>query len=329
MKEVLISIIIPVYNVESKMNKLLNSLYEIKSKNIEIIFVDNNSSDNSLKIIKDYTKKDKKSKVYLEKKVGPNYARYLGFTKSNGKYLYFIDSDDYIETNTFDEIVNILNKKKFDVVIAHYNELDLNGNFIKLMNGFGDNNILLYKPSLCNKIFKKDLINKDSFIFTTIGEDMYLSLPILASTKNIKYIDKPIYNYIKNENGISSKNNYELLNDGINSLKLLKDKFINNNVYKNNYEEINYVLITHALYRAFKGILLNKKEREKIRNIVLDFVNELNYKNNKYYKKSTIYKLVMLLIKSKFLYNLFMTRFFVNLLFNNKLFNKILKKIDK
>ena len=329
MKEVLISIIIPVYNVESKINKLLDSLYRIKNNNIEIIFIDNNSKDNSLKIIKNYSKKDKRSKVYEEKKSGANYARYLGFTKSNGKYIYFIDSDDYIETNNFNEIINILNKRNVDVLIGNYNELDSKGNFIKLMNGFGNENILLYKPCLWDKIIKKSLIKKDSFIFTTIGEDMYLTLPILAASNNIEYFNKPIYNYVKNNNGISSKNNYQLLNDALNSLKLLRNRFIKDNLYDKNYEEINYILITHSLYRAFKGILLNKKDRNIIRNKVLEFIDDLNYKNNKYYKKATIYKLVALLIKLKILYNSFLTRFIVNLLFNNKLFNKILKKIDK
>lgn len=329
MKEVLISIIIPVYNVESKINKLLDSLCRLKNKDIEIILIDNNSVDNSLNIINEYSKKDKRSKVYKEKKAGANYARYLGFTKCNGKYVYFIDSDDYIETDNINKVLDILRKKDVDILIGNYNELDSNYNFIKIMNCFGKDNILLYKPCLWNKIFKKELIKKDSFIFTSIGEDMYLTLPIIASSNKIEYFNKPIYNYIKNINGLSSKNSYELLNDSLKSLKLLKEKFIKNNLYNKNYEEINYVLITHSLYRAFKGILLDKKDKNKIRDKVLSFLNELDYKNNKYYKKSMIYKLVMFLIKFKFLYNFILTRFMVYLLFNNKIFNKILKKIDK
>lgn len=324
MKQVLISIIIPVYNVESKIDYLLDSLYKIKNKNIEIIFVNNNSTDNSLEIINKYSLKDKRVKVYEEKKKGPNYARYLGFTKSNGKYIYFIDSDDYIEVNTFNKVIDVLNKNDYDILIGNYNELDSNHNFIKIMHGFGSKSILLYKPCLWNKIFKKSLINKDSFIFTTIGEDMYLTLPILTSTNNIKYINKPIYNYVKNNEGISSKNNYNLLHEGLNSLKLLKNKLCDNN-----YDEINYVLITHSLYRAFKGILLDKKDRNKIREEILSFIAEIDYKNNKYYKESNIYKFVMFIVKNKFLYNFFLTRLSVYLLFNNKLFNKILKKIDK
>ena len=341
MKEVLISIIIPVYNVESKINLLLTSLYKIKSKNIEIIFVDNNSKDNSLNILNNYAKKDKRSKVYKENKSGANYARYYGFKKSTGKYIYFVDSDDYefvidkylffdyIEVNNFNKVLDILNKKEVDILIGNYNELDSNGNFIKLMNGFGNENILLYKPCLWNKIIKKELIKDNSFIFNTIGEDMYLTLPILASSNKIEYFNKPIYNYIKNDNGLSAKNNYKLLSDALDSLKLLRDKFIKDNLYESNKEGINFVFITHSSYRAFKGILLNKEDRNKIRSKVLEFINELNYKDNKYYKKSTIYKLVIFLINSKFLYNFFLTRYFVYLLFNNRLFNKILKKIDK
>ncbi len=327
MKEVLISIIIPVYNVESKINKLLDSFYRIKNKNIEIIFVDNNSIDDSLNIIKKYSNKDKRVKIYKEKKKGANYARFLGYTKSNGKYIYFVDSDDYIEN--IDNVINIIIKKEPDILIGNYNELDSNYKFIKLMNGFGNNSILLYKPCLWNKIFKKELINKEDFIFTEIGEDMYLTLPVILKTNNIVYFDKPIYNYVKNCDGVSSKTNYEILHNSLNTLKLLKKKFEKENTYKKNKEEIDYVLLTHALYRGFKGILLDRTEKNKIRNEVMSFLKSIDYKNNKYYKKSIVYKLVNVLINSKFLYNLLISKFLVNLLFNNKFFNKILKKIDK
>lgn len=329
MKEILISIIVPIYNVESKINKLLNSLYKIKNKNIEIILVDNNSIDRSLDIIKKYSMKDKRVKVYKEFKKGANYARLLGYNKSNGKYIYFIDSDDYIESNTFNNIINTIKHNKPDVLIGNYNELDSNYKFIKLMHGFGENNILLYKPSLWNKIFKRELIKKENFIFTEIGEDMYITLPILANTKNIYFFNKPIYNYVRDNNSISNKNNYKVLHNCVETLKLLKDKFIKDNTYNVNKDEIDYVLITHSFYRGFKGMLLNKTERNKVRKETLSFVKELNYKKNKYYKKSNIYKLVNILISSKMLYNLLITRIIVNLLFNNKLFNKILKKIDK
>ncbi len=93
-------------------------------------------------------------------------------------------------------------------------------------------NILLYKPSLSNKIFKKELINKKDFIFTEIGEDMYITLPILASTNNIEYIDNPIYNYVRDNNSVSNRNSFQILENCIKTLKLLKIKFIENNIYK-------------------------------------------------------------------------------------------------
>ena len=103
MKEILISIIIPVYNVENKINRLLNSLYCIKNKDIEIIFVNNNSTDNSLNIIKDYSQKDKRVKIYNEFKKGANYARLKGFNDSKNKNTTKINDiailDDYIKNN--------------------------------------------------------------------------------------------------------------------------------------------------------------------------------------------------------------------------------------
>ncbi len=335
---IFISIIIPAYNVSHKIDKLINSLIIQKYKNIEIIIVDNNSNDNTLNILREYSKKYKNIKVLSENKQGPNYARKKGFDNSKGNYIYFIDADDFLEKDTISSFIKCIEKTNADIVIGDYLELYENYKIIKRMCGGpntkdnlkGNKEILLYKPSLCIKLIKKELISEESFVFTSIGEDINISLLALAKANNIRHIPKVVYNYVVSNNGLSHKVNFEKLIESNDALNHLLDNFINNNLYNEYKEEIDYILLTHTLYRAFEGELLsNKKERKILRDRTIIFLKNLDYKNNKYYKKSKVYKLVNYFVNSKFLYNLFINRLFIKLLFKNKLFNKILKKLDK
>lgn len=337
-QKLLISIIIPAYNVSNKIDKLIDSLTLQEYQNIEIIIVDNNSKDETLNILKNYAKKYKNIYVLTEEKQGPNYARLKGFLHSKGDYILFVDSDDFIMKDTISSFVNCILKTKAEIVIGDYLELSNDYKILKKMYGApnkngnlkNDKEILLYKPTLCNKLIKKELIKEDSFIFTSIAEDINISLIALAKANDIRYIKKPVYNYVINDNGLSHTVNFNRLNEVENSLIFLKNNFVKNELYDKYKDELNFIIITHSLYRIFESELLNKKEeRNIIRNNLIEFIDKIDYKNNKYYKKSKIYKLVNLFARNNFLYNLFLSRIFINLLFKNKLFNKILKKLDK
>ncbi len=337
-KEILVSILIPAYNVSNKIDRLIESLNSQDYKNIEIIIVDNNSTDDTLKILKNHSRKYKNIKILSEKNQGPNYARKKAFDNSKGAYVYFVDADDFLEKSSISHFVKCIKETNADVVLADYNELDENYKFIKRMYG-GPNtkinlkqekNILLYKPSLCIKLIKRELITEDSFVFTYIGEDINISLLALAKAQNIRHIPKVVYNYVIGRNGLSHKVNFEKLNESFVSLKHLLNNFINYNLYDKYKEEIDYIILTHTLYRTFESELLNdKKERNVIRGKTINLLKDMDYKNNKYYKKSKVYKLVNYFIGSEFLYNLFISRFFIKLLYTNKFFNNILKKLDK
>lgn len=338
-KNILVSIIVPVYNASKTISRLITSLVNQTYKNIEIILVDNNSLDDSLKLLKIFKKEYKKIKVFFEKKQGPSYARKKGFDKSLGDYIYFCDADDYLEKNAISNFIKCINKTNADVVIGNYNEFDIDNNFIRKMYGSNNHNnenlkehkkIFLSKPSLWNKIFKKSLINNDSFVYTSLGEDICLTLLAYAKAENIRYIDKTIYNYIINENGLSSMTSYDRLIEPIKTFDKLKIIFIKNKYYIDYYEEINYIILTHILYRGVKGELLKeRKKREKLRIKIIDYLENIDYKNNRYYKKSKIYKFANKMLHSNYLYHSYFIRKTIYLFFNNKALNKVLKKIDK
>ena len=92
----LVSVIIPVYNVEKYLRRCLNSVIDQEYKNIEIILVNDGSTDNSLEIAISYKEKDKRIKVFSQENQGLSAARNMGLDKSHGEYITFIDSDDYV-----------------------------------------------------------------------------------------------------------------------------------------------------------------------------------------------------------------------------------------
>ena len=114
-----ISIIIPNYNTEQYLPRCLNSLIGQTFKDIEIILIDDGSTDNSVKIMKEYAKQDNRIKVIEQPNSGPARARNQGLENATGKYLMFCDSDDWYEPNMCEIMYYTIENKKTDVVCCH------------------------------------------------------------------------------------------------------------------------------------------------------------------------------------------------------------------
>jgi len=116
----LISIIVPIYNVEIYLEKCLNSIINQTYKNIEILLINDGSSDNSLRICKKYQKKDKRIVLINKKNGGLSSARNAGIDKASGNYLLFIDSDDYIEIDMIEKLYNNIKSNNADISICNF-----------------------------------------------------------------------------------------------------------------------------------------------------------------------------------------------------------------
>ena len=165
-----VSIIVPVYNMEKRLNKCLDSIINQTYKNIEIIVINDGSKDNSLDIIKSYH--DDRIKIINQDNQGISVARNNGIKASSGDYLCFVDSDDYIETNMIDELVNKISIDKSDIVVCDYYMFDetnkkvMNVGYDGLFGGslYDNPNMIRdidYAP--WNKIYKKELFDGISF----------------------------------------------------------------------------------------------------------------------------------------------------------------------
>lgn len=173
-----ISVIVPVYNVEKYLSKCINSILDQTHKNLEIILIDDGSTDNSGKLCDEYYNKDKRIKVIHQKNGGLSVARNSGLEIATGEYIMFIDSDDYYEKKSCELLYNEIKRKDADYVIGNYIHVNYNGEkwdkplFDQEIYGRFKLSIKDYKKSffvmnsvVWNKIFKREFIEKNNLRF--------------------------------------------------------------------------------------------------------------------------------------------------------------------
>lgn len=218
----LISVIVPIYNVEKQLKRCINSIINQTYKNIQILLIDDGSKDSSGKICDDFSKYDTRIVVLHQDNVGVSAARNKGIELAKGRYICFIDSDDYIEKNYIEELYQLMRDEKIDLGICDLNYKYTNKEdcwstvgekTINLKNVseeiFWELNekYLLYGPY--NKIFKSSIIKKQKIKFIkemSYGEDLIFNLSYLQYVKIIKTTNQTRYNYIADiDNSLANK----------------------------------------------------------------------------------------------------------------------------
>ena len=209
-----VSIIVPIYNTEKYLTKCLDSITNQTYRNLEIILVDDGSSDNSGKIADDYAKKDKRIQVIHQKNAGQSAARNVGIKKSTGDYLSFIDSDDEIRLDYTEKLLNLYDDEASITACGHqYKRLKENTSKNLYQSPLRPRHKneskkayilqLLAKDgrmySCNNKLFRASIIKDNSLAFDiklNFAEDTKFVLDYLKKAKGeIKYIPEPLYIY--------------------------------------------------------------------------------------------------------------------------------------
>ena len=272
----LISIIIPMYNSENYIGKLLESLINQTYKNLEIIIVDDGSSDNSLKKALEYEKKDKRIKIITQKNSGVSSARNVGLKNVKGEYFTFLDSDDYIEFDMYEKMMNTMVKVNTDVIRINYvketencdyisegNLFDLKDKILnktqikdKLIPYLFENKIEAYTPLL---LIKSDLLNKIKPFIEDIHimEDLLFYLDLLSNINTIYFLDIKSYHYILRSSSSSKRRDRLLLNlrDTIKVIKHVISYLKRNNLDESVYKKVYLVyssMIVKYLLRTFQ-----------------------------------------------------------------------------
>ena len=188
MKEIDLSVIIPVYNTEKYIKRCIDSVITaVKKVNIksEILIINDGSTDNSETIIKEYLNEYAELiKYYKKENAGLADTKNVGIKMANGKYLSFIDSDDYIDENFYLDSFKIIEKEKADMVICDWETICEDNNttyIVEAKNGLYEDDFwgcidVFIMPSSCNKIVKKELFNNLEFPKGLIYEDLATTL---------------------------------------------------------------------------------------------------------------------------------------------------------
>lgn len=258
-----LSIIIPVYNSEKYLPHLLTQLEQLDRKKIEIIFVDDGSNDGSKNIIKKAIRKN--IKYIYQKNSGAPSARNKGLMESEGKYVYFIDSDDLLNLYGLKKIIQYLeNKIHLDVLIANFEYVDSsNSSFIYENFVYSDlpkkNEACHLSPIPGNKIYrKKYLLDNNIYFFNVrIGQDLNFFLKAIDSASIIEYCNESIYRYFIRENSISTS-----YDSRIADIILSIDNAENccNTIDKTTFNAIKY---THFNYQLTKVPKIKQKDQQR------------------------------------------------------------------
>lgn len=249
MKNDLISIVVPIYNVEKYLNRCIDSVINQTYKNLEIILVDDGSNDNSGMICDQYAKKDKRIRVIHQDNAGQAAARNLGIELARGKYLAFVDSDDYITLDYIEYLYNLLIKYNADMSICSYRIItnkkivDAKQDYFELEYNTSNclNDMLLSRNltvSPCMKLYKKDLIKNIKFPVGKICEDNGTTYKFIASSKKIIYGNKANYNYYRRNGSTMNQSFSPKYFDILEMTDIMSNDLTNN--YKDIIDAINF-----------------------------------------------------------------------------------------
>lgn len=211
----LISVIVPVYNVEKYVGKCLDSIRKQTYQNLELIIVDDGSNDSSGKICENYAKQDKRIRVIHQRNSGISKTRNIGVQESNGTYMTFVDSDDYVEESYIKTLYQNLTKNNCEIsIVKHFIEyqnktLDTSTKSYKVLDSHECLTKLLYDndidTSLWGKLYTRDLFKDIYFPEGRIFEDHSIFYKLVLKANKICLESKPLYHYRKlNHESITS-----------------------------------------------------------------------------------------------------------------------------
>lgn len=214
-KNPLISVIVPIYNVEKYLRKCIESILLQHYKNLEVILVDDGSPDNCGAICDEYAKKDSRVRVIHKENGGLSSARNAGIDAAKGDYIGFIDSDDTIESFMYQKLMDSILVNDTKISVCTFNYIFDDGKKLAKPNLGEDrkfdfyhamiemNSHRLFDMGACTKLFSIDLFNNIRFPEGKLSEDFYIMYKIFDKAQYVSYVATPCYNYFQRKNSIT------------------------------------------------------------------------------------------------------------------------------
>lgn len=291
-----ISIIVPIYNASKYLNKCINSLTSQTLKDIEILLINDGSTDESEEIINNFV--DKRIKYYKNKNQGIGKTRNFGIDRAKGKYLMFVDSDDYIDIDMCRKMYAKAEKEKLEVVVCDFYR-DTNGKLEPVTIKDFKNTTLKENPSLLldinlapwNKLYKKELIDKNSIRFeeNLKYEDAPFVVNSLANAKKIGKVNDYLSYYCIHGNSETTVRDKRIF-DILEIIKILRNILGKKEYIKEQLDCLTVRMITN--YTVQQRYQPNKEIRNSFIDESFMYLEKVvpDYKDNKYYKNRGMLK---------------------------------------
>lgn len=302
-----ISIIVPVYNVEMYLTRCINSIINQTYKNIELLLIDDGSTDLSGNICDEYSRKDKRIKVVHCKNQGVSEARNKGLEMASGEWIGFVDPDDWIDKDMYESLYKMVKLYNADISVCAHRKVNTFGKYI--MNKKDDEYELLdnkmsmkymlvdnlYCGAVWNKLYKKSILINNKFKKNMIiGEDVLFNFNLLYNTKiNTIYNKNPKYNYFYRDNSVMNNKNFDR--------KILSQLEVRKEIYNLIKDDNKYsFFIKEYKYKYFRvliNLLLkvcqeNSEEHKCLYNELIDKNKKFLKMKNVINKKEYIYIIV-------------------------------------
>lgn len=301
MKKGMVSIIVPVFNTEKYLKRCIESIQNQTYVNIEIMLIDDGSTDASLTICNQYAKNDKRIKVIHQENQGVSIARNRGLDFASGEYIGFVDSDDYISNDMYEIMVREMERADVDMVACGYN-FDIQNQIIPvknkeeiLENVMSAEQFMYYAycrdsyKAVTNytvlKLYSKKIIDKFHIEFDKrfkLGEDVVFTTQFYLNCKRVKYIERPLYYYyIRSDSAINDMNK-----DKQNILQAYEEVITLCETYRINQELLKYI---KRFYVYWCGRCLEYSKGKKDEESILKIQKKANKYLAEYLETNIIY----------------------------------------
>ena len=301
----LISVIVPIYNVEKYLDRCVDSIINQTYKNLEIILVDDGSPDNCPKMCDDYAKIDSRIKVVHKENGGLSDARNAGMKVATGEYVSFIDSDDYISLDFYETLLETIVDNDSDIVecgvVKFYedNNFDEYSDDLKVTNydtlyaldGLINENP--FKQHVWNKLYKSNIVLDIPYAVGKLNEDEFWTYQIFGKAKKVTRINKTMYYYFQRGSSIMG-NGYNIRRLDALEGKMNRQAYIEKN-FPNLATKAKVDLYGSCMF-AYQSVLkfMSSKDKKKAIKIIKDYknrcklttdeINSITDSSRKYYK---------------------------------------------
>lgn len=311
-----VSVIVPMYNCESWISKLINDLQNQTFTNFEVLLIDDGSTDHTFEICSEVCRKDHRFSIFRQKNSGPGAARNVGILHSKGNYIRFIDADDRIDKNSLETLIQpLLSDSSLDLVIGHISyghkkwQSELRGKH-QLPTLIEDFFGIFYGISP-NKVYKSSIIKNNKLVEPEDirwCEDYLFNLSYYPFVENVYYVLDHVYTYLIFEGSLVSQ--VKLIDRNAieaRCIRELKHFLLGTKSYRDQKVFCQYSeSVAYLLYSQMCNIVQKKMGYDQFSKDCLTEENKnfwINYKN---YKKNFFYRIVKSLFRLGFPYGLFL-----------------------